>query len=111
MTNAQVVAEQFGSFPTLNPEIEAEIARLSKQPYLELEQVKQCHSWMYELTLSRMTGLLVGESRCGKTVTCKSFAARYNKSKRGNKELNRLFTFKFRKIVVLGSFSLRYLRL
>ena len=86
MTNAKAVAKGFDSFPTFSPEIEAEITRLSKQPYLELDRVQQCHAWMYELILSRMTGLLVGESRCGKTVTCKSFAAKYNKSKQGQKQ-------------------------
>ena len=86
MTNADTIANQFGSFPDITPEIQAQIDRLRKDPYIELEQVKQCHNWMYELILSRMTGLLVGESRCGKTVTCKSFAARYNKLKQGNKQ-------------------------
>lgn len=86
MTNAETIAHQFGNFPTITPEIQAEIERLRKDPYIEFEQVKQCHGWMYELILSRMTGLLVGESRCGKTVTCKSFAARYNKSKQGKKQ-------------------------
>ncbi len=36
-----------------------------------------------KLLMSRSTGLLVGASRCGKTVTCKSFAERYNKYKSG----------------------------
>jgi DNA transposition AAA+ family ATPase len=81
MTNAKVLAEQFGGIEELSPEIQAEVERLSREPYLELEQVKRCHAWMYELLLSRMTGLLVGESRCGKTVTCKAFAHRYNKSR------------------------------
>ena len=84
MTNAQTVANQFGSFETPSAEIQAEIDRLSRQPYLELNRVKNCHSWMYELLISRSTGILVGASRCGKTVTCKSFAERYNKYKSGN---------------------------
>ena len=83
MTNAQTVANQFGGFEPPSTEIQAEIDRLSRQPYLELNRVKNCHGWMYELLMSKSTGLLVGESRCGKTVTCKSFAERYNKYKSG----------------------------
>ena len=83
MTNAQTVANQFGGFEPPSAEIQAEIDRLSRQPYLELNRVKNCHSWMYELLISRSTGILVGASRCGKTVTCKSFAERYNKYKSG----------------------------
>ena len=83
MTNTQTVANQFGGFEPPSAEIQAEIDRLSRQPYLELNQVKNCHGWMYELLMSKSTGLLVGESRCGKTVTCKSFAERYNKYKSG----------------------------
>ena len=83
MTNAQTVANQFGGFEPPSAEIQAEIDRLSRQPYLELDRVKNCHSWMYELLMSRSTGILVGASRCGKTVTCKSFAERYNKYKSG----------------------------
>ncbi|OYE02881.1 TniB family NTP-binding protein [Nostoc sp. 'Peltigera membranacea cyanobiont' 232] len=79
MTNAMSLAKQFGVIQELTPEIQAEIERLSRQPYLELDQVKRCHAWMYELVISRMTGLLLGESRCGKTVTCKAFANLYNK--------------------------------
>lgn len=86
MTNSDAIAKQFGSFQPPSPEIQAEIDRLSKTPFLELEQVKRCHAWMYELTLSKMTGLLVGQSRCGKTVTCKSFVARYNKAKTGQRK-------------------------
>ncbi len=83
MTNAQTVANQFGGFEPPSAEIQAEINRLSRQPYLELNRVKDCHSWMYELLISRSTGILVGASRCGKTVTCKSFTERYNKYKSG----------------------------
>ncbi|ACK66952.1 hypothetical protein PCC8801_2958 [Rippkaea orientalis PCC 8801] len=89
MTDSSVIdklAAEFGGFATPSPEIQAEIQRLSRQPYLEYEQVKNCHGWLYELVLSRMTGLLVGESRSGKTVTCKSFEKRYNKIKTGNKK-------------------------
>ncbi len=81
MTNAISLAKQFGVIEEPTPEVQAEIERLSREPYLELDQVKYCHAWMYELVISRMTGLLVGESRCGKTVTCKAFAHRYNKSR------------------------------
>ena len=83
MTNTQTVANQFGGFEPPSAEIQAEIDRLSRQPYLELNRVKNCHSWMYELLMSKSTGLLVGASRSGKTVTCKSFAERYNKFKLG----------------------------
>ena len=79
MINEMSLAKEFGVLEEPTPEIQAEIERLSRQPYLELDQVKRCHAWMYELVISRMTGLLVGESRCGKTVTCKAFAHRYNK--------------------------------
>ncbi len=75
------LAKQFGALEEPTPEIQVEIERLSREPYLELDQVKNCHAWMYELVISKMTGLLVGESRCGKTVTCKAFAHRYNKSR------------------------------
>ena len=83
MTNTQTIANQFGDFEPPSAEISAEIERLSRQPYLELDRVKKCHGWMYELLMSKSTGLLVGESRSGKTVTCKSFAERYNKFKSG----------------------------
>jgi DNA transposition AAA+ family ATPase len=86
MTNAQTVADRFDGFEPPASEIQIEVERLSRQPYLELNQVKSCHGWMYELLMSKSTGLLVGESRCGKTVTCKSFAERYNKSKSGKKK-------------------------
>lgn len=86
MVNAETIANQFGNFPVLSPEVEAEINRLNRKPYIELDRVKECHSWMYELILSKMTGLLVGKSRCGKTVTCKSFTARYNNLKEGKKQ-------------------------
>lgn len=79
MINEMSLAKEFGVIEEPSPEIQAEIERLSRQPYLELDQVKRCHAWMYELVISRMTGLLIGESRCGKTVTCKAFAHRYNK--------------------------------
>ncbi|BAY29314.1 hypothetical protein NIES2107_11550 [Nostoc carneum NIES-2107] len=79
MTNERALAKQFGVLEEPTPEIQAEIERLSREPYLELDQVKRCHAWMYELVISKMTGLLVGESRCGKTVTCKTFALSYNK--------------------------------
>jgi DNA transposition AAA+ family ATPase len=78
MTTAKSNFGEFGDFPDLSPEILAEIERLSRQPYLELDRVKHCHAWMYELLLSRMTGLLLGESRSGKTVTSKAFAERRN---------------------------------
>lgn len=81
MMNEQAVAEQIGAIETLNPQIQSEIERLSRQPYLELDQVKRCHSWLYELLISKMSGLVVGESHCGKTVTCKAFALRYNKAR------------------------------
>ncbi|ABA21807.1 conserved hypothetical protein [Trichormus variabilis ATCC 29413] len=67
-------------------EIQAHIERLSRAPYLELNQVKSCHTWMYELVISRMTGLLVGESRSGKTVTCKAFRNNYNNLRQGQEQ-------------------------
>lgn len=79
MTNAMSVAKQFGVIKELTPDVQSEIERLSREPYIELDQVKRCHAWMYELVISRMTGLLVGESRCGKTVACKAFAHDFNK--------------------------------
>lgn len=81
MKTAMSLAKEFGAIEEPTPEILAEIERLRREPYLELEQVKNCHAWMYELVISRMTGLLVGDSRCGKTVTCKAFAHRYSKSR------------------------------
>ncbi|NHC36881.1 TniB family NTP-binding protein [Scytonema millei] len=66
----------------LSPEIQKKIKDLSRPPYLELERVKHCHAWLTELLISRMTGLLVGESRCGKTVTCKAFTKQYNELKK-----------------------------
>ncbi len=87
MADSQVIdklAQEFGGSIALNSEIQTEIERLSRQPYLEYNQVKKCHSWLYELVTSRMTGLLVGESRSGKTVTCKSFAQKYNSIKTGD---------------------------
>lgn len=83
MTNAMSLAKQFGLIEEPSPEIQAEIERLSREPYLELDQVKLCHAWMYELVISRMTGLLTGNSRCGKTVASKAFAHRYNKLREG----------------------------
>lgn len=62
MTNAIWLAKQFGVIEEPTPEVQAEIERLSREPYLELDQVKHCHAWMYELVISRMTGLLVGDS-------------------------------------------------
>jgi hypothetical protein len=82
MSTAKAVANQFEEIETLSPEIQDKIRDLSRAPYLELDQVKSCHAWLYELVISRMTGLLVGESRCGKTVTCKAFAKRYNELKK-----------------------------
>ena len=76
-------AKQLDFFEEPTPEIQAHIERLSRAPYLELDQVKLCHTWMYELVLSKMTGLLVGESRSGKTVTCKAFRNNYNKLRQG----------------------------
>jgi hypothetical protein len=76
MTTAKSSVQEFDDFQALSPEIQAEIERLSRPPYLELDHVKQCHTWMYELLVSRMTGLLLGESRSGKTVTCKTFTNR-----------------------------------
>jgi hypothetical protein len=78
MTTAKSSVQEFDDFKTLSPETQAEIERLSRPPYLELDHVKRCHTWMYELLLSRMTGLLLGESRSGKTVTCKTFTNRCN---------------------------------
>jgi hypothetical protein len=78
MTTAKSSVQEFDDFQNLSPEIQAEIERLSRPPYLELDHVKRCHTWMYELLLSRMTGLLLGESRSGKTVSCKTFTNRCN---------------------------------
>src|SRR5919202_3475791 len=78
MTTTKSIVQEFDEFQALSPEIQAEIERLSRPPYLELDHVKQCHTWMYELLVSRMTGLLLGESRSGKTVTCKTFTNRCN---------------------------------
>ncbi len=78
MTTVKSSVQEFDDFQTLSPEIQAEIERLSRPPFLELDHVKQCHTWMYELLLSRMTGLLLGESRSGKTVTCRTFTNRCN---------------------------------
>ncbi len=83
MTNTQTIANQFGDFEPPSAEIQAEIERLSRQPYLELDRLKKCHKWIHGLILEKSTGLLVGYSRSGKTVTCKSFAERYNKFKSG----------------------------
>ncbi|MEM7589944.1 MAG: TniB family NTP-binding protein [Cyanobacteria bacterium P01_A01_bin.83] len=83
MTNTQTIANEFGDFELPSAEISAEIERLSRQPYLELDRLKKCHKWIYILLLEKSTGLLVGESRSGKTVTCKSFAKSYNKFKSG----------------------------
>ncbi|MGF1987931.1 MAG: TniB family NTP-binding protein [Nostoc sp. ZfuVER08] len=82
MTDAKLL--EFFEKPTL--EIQAHIERLSRAPYLELDQVQRCHAWMYELVISRMTGLLVGESRSGKTVTCKAFRNNYNKLRQGQEQ-------------------------
>ncbi len=83
MTNTPTGTNPFEAFEPPSAEIKAEIERLSRQPYLDLERVKNCHGWMYELLMSKSTGLLVGESRSGKTVTCKSCADKYNKFKSG----------------------------
>ncbi len=71
----------FEFFELLSAEIKSAIERLSRQPYLELDRLKKCHKWIHILLLEKSTGLLVGESRSGKTVTCKSFAKNYNKFK------------------------------
>ncbi|MEM8672472.1 MAG: TniB family NTP-binding protein [Cyanobacteria bacterium P01_G01_bin.67] len=83
MTNTQTIANQFGDFKLPSAEISAEIERLSRQPYLELDRLKKCHTWIHGLILEKSTALLVGESRSGKTVTCKSFAKSYNKFRSG----------------------------
>ncbi|MBR8829674.1 MAG: hypothetical protein N5P05_001376 [Chroococcopsis gigantea SAG 12.99] len=83
-TDISIIEEldsEFGFNQVLSPEVRAEIDRLSRQPYLEYEQVQKCHRWLYTLVMSRMTGSLVGESRSGKTVACKSFAQKYNQIK------------------------------
>lgn len=67
-----------GGLNFFSPEIQAEIQRLSRQPYIEYPQVQRVHEWLLELTISRTTGLITGDSRSGKTISCKSFVKKYN---------------------------------
>ncbi|WP_216596325.1 hypothetical protein [Allocoleopsis franciscana] len=43
MTTAKSSVQEFDDFQALSPEIQAEIERLSRQPYLELDHIKECH--------------------------------------------------------------------
>jgi len=62
-----------GDIP-LNPEkIQKEIQRLNRKPFVELEQVKSLHVWLEENRESRQAGLIVGESRTGKTMACDAY--------------------------------------
>jgi DNA transposition AAA+ family ATPase len=66
-----------GDIPLNQEKIQEEIQRLSRKTFVELEQVKSLHVWLEKKRLSRQTGLVVGESRTGKTIGCDAYRLRH----------------------------------
>src|SRR6476620_8108754 len=79
MTNqeAQAVAKELGDIPLNQEKIQAEIQRLNRKTFVQLEQVKILHDWLEGKRQSRQSGRVVGESRTGKTMGCDAYRLRH----------------------------------
>lgn len=86
MNKAQEIARQLGKTESDDKEwIKNEIARLNKKSTVALEHIKELHNWLDGKRKSRRSCHLLGESRTGKTIACKSYELRNPPVKDGQK--------------------------
>ncbi len=86
MTKAQEIAQQLGKTELNDDEwVKNEIARLNKKSIVALEHIEELHDWLDGKRKSRRSCHLLGESRTGKTVACKSYELRNPPIKDGQK--------------------------
>jgi DNA transposition AAA+ family ATPase len=78
MTNQEAnnVAQQLGTLPTVNDAVQEAIQRLNRKGYIPLHQVQSVHDWLEGKRQSRQSGRVVGESRTGKTIACDAYRLR-----------------------------------
>nr|WP_290226749.1 TniB family NTP-binding protein [Trichocoleus desertorum] len=78
MTNeAQAVAQQLGAIQLNDEKLQAEINRLNRRSFVELEQVINLHEWLEGKRHARQSCRVVGESRTGKTIACDAYRLRH----------------------------------
>jgi hypothetical protein len=76
-TEAENVAQQLGNIDRADTNLQAEIERLRKRSFVQLEQVKKLHDWLEGKRHSRQSCRVVGESRTGKTMSCNTYRLRH----------------------------------
>ncbi|MBD1933357.1 MULTISPECIES: TniB family NTP-binding protein [Cyanophyceae] len=74
---AKAVAQELGEIPLNSEKVQAEIQRLNRKPFVDLEQVKVLNDWLEGKRQSRQSGRVVGESRTGKTIACDAYRLRH----------------------------------
>jgi DNA transposition AAA+ family ATPase len=74
---AKAVAEQLGDLPVNDTKLQAEIQRLNRKTFVQLEQVENLHEWLEDKRQARQSGRVVGESRTGKTMGCNAYRLRH----------------------------------
>jgi DNA transposition AAA+ family ATPase len=82
---ASEIAKELGDLKADTQWLEVEIARLSKKSIVQLEHIKDVHTWLDGKRKARRSCRLLGESRTGKTVTCEAYTLR-NKPKQEGKQ-------------------------
>jgi DNA transposition AAA+ family ATPase len=74
---AQAVAQQLGALQLNDEKLQAEINRLNRKPFVELEQVRKLHEWLEGKRYARQSCRVVGESRTGKTIASDAYRLRH----------------------------------
>lgn len=74
---AQTVAQKSGDIPENDEKLQAEIQRLNRKSFIELEQVQMLHDWLDGKRQSRQSGRVLGESRTGKTMGCNAYRLKH----------------------------------
>jgi len=74
---AQAVAQQLGAIQLNDEKLQAEINRLNRKSFVELEQVRNLHEWLEGKRHARQSCRVVGESRTGKTIACDAYRLRH----------------------------------
>lgn len=74
---AQAVAQQLGAIQLNDEKLQAEINRLNRRSFVELEQVINLHEWLEGKRHARQSCRIVGESRTGKTIACDAYRLRH----------------------------------
>lgn len=74
---AQAVAQQLGAIQLNDEKLQADINRLNRKSFVELEQVRNLHEWLEGKRHARQSCRVVGESRTGKTIACDAYRLRH----------------------------------